>query len=131
MNGTETLDPTLAGSGWSTTDLTRVLDELQGCEAAVSACATAMLIAGDPHLADAVARDMDCTDVVMATRRVLTRTAGTDRALVEAQIRACVVACERSTESCGRHAGHHEHCRVCAEATRRCADACRSLLTES
>jgi len=32
------------------------------------------------------------------------------------------------SDECEQHAGHHEHCRVCAHACRRCELACRDLL---
>jgi hypothetical protein len=111
-----------------TDDINRVSEVLQGCEGAVTTCLTAMLGEGDPHLVNAVARDMDCTDVLIATRRILARAVGSDSRLVIAQLEACATACDRSRELCGQHAGHHEHCRVCADATNAAAEACRALI---
>jgi len=67
--------------------------------------------------------------VAAATRRVLTRDTGPDTALLSAQLEACLVACERSHELCSQHAEHHEHCRLCSEATARCAEVCRQVLS--
>jgi hypothetical protein len=77
-------------------------------------------------LQKAIIRDINCVDVVSTTRRVLTR--GSDVTLLSAQLEACVMACEHSMELCARHAAHHEHCRLCSQATRMCADACRQVL---
>jgi hypothetical protein len=38
------------------------------------------------------------------------------------------VACLACAEECDRHAAHHQHCRLCAEACRRCKKACDDLL---
>ncbi len=114
----------------SSEDLAAAAEALQDCAEAVTACSAAMLTEPDrEQLSAAVARDMDCADVVETTRRVLTRGVGPDSALISAQLEACVVACERSYELCSQHAHHHEHCRICADATRRCADMCRQAMS--
>ncbi|MET9296696.1 hypothetical protein [Streptomyces sp. NPDC003077] len=101
---------------------------LRECEAAVTVCAAAMLSEGEPErMREAVSRDMDCSDVVTATCRVLDRAGGGDAALLASLLDACAMACERSHELCAQHAGHLPHCRVCADATRKAAGACRQL----
>jgi hypothetical protein len=37
-------------------------------------------------------------------------------------------ACQVCGEECERHADDHEHCRIYAEACRRCEEACMDLL---
>ncbi|WP_020578435.1 hypothetical protein [Actinopolymorpha alba] len=107
--------------------LAAAVDAMLECEEAVTACAAAMLAGDDAlNLRDAIARDHNCADVVATTRRVLTRDG--DVALLSAQLEACVIACEHSTQSCGKHAAHHEHCRICSEATQRCAEQCRQVI---
>jgi hypothetical protein len=66
--------------------------------------------------------------VVAATRRVLTRGSRPGSDLLAAQVEAGLIACERSRELCDRHAAHHEHCRVCAQAASAAAQACRNVL---
>ncbi|MEV0084036.1 hypothetical protein [Saccharopolyspora sp. NPDC050642] len=67
-----TAKPTL-----SSDNLAAAVDALQDCVEAVTACAAAMLTEDDLQpLAPAVSRDMDCADVVTATRNVLTRANG-------------------------------------------------------
>ncbi|MFF1695331.1 hypothetical protein ACFVXC_17115 [Streptomyces sp. NPDC058257] len=105
-------------------------DALSACEQAATACAVGMLAEKEAdELRASINRDLNCADVVSATRRVLTRGTDADHALLAAQLQACVMACEHSHELCSRHASHHEHCRLCSEATNRAASACREVLT--
>lgn len=54
--------------------LAAAVDAMQDCLEAVTACSAAMLDESNVQsLATAVKRDMDCADVVAATRSVLTR----------------------------------------------------------
>ncbi|MFJ9371268.1 hypothetical protein ACIRRA_43645 [Nocardia sp. NPDC101769] len=116
-------------SGFGSEQIAAGVDTLLECEEAVTACAAGMLSESNvAALISAVAADLDCADVVAATRRVLSRHAGADTSVLSAQLEACLLACERSRQLCGLHAGEHEHCRLCVQATERCIDACRELL---
>ena len=117
-----TVDTDIDRDRWS-----NAITALGNCQDAVTACAAAMLMAGD-GMASGVLRDLDCADVAQATTRVLTRAAGMDRSLLSAQLEACLLACERSHEFCRAHAEHLPHCRICSENTKSCAEACRELL---
>ncbi|MGH3795283.1 MAG: four-helix bundle copper-binding protein [Pseudonocardiaceae bacterium] len=117
-----TIDADIDVEHWSNT-----ITALGNCQDAVTACAGAMLMLGE-DMTSGVLRDLDCADIVQATSRVLTRAAGMDRNLLSAQLEACLLACERSHEFCSAHAEHLAHCRICAESTTACADACRELL---
>lgn len=117
-----TMDSDIDGDRWST-----AITALGNCQEAVTACAGAMVLLGS-DMAGSVLRDLDCADVVQATIRVLTRATDLDHGLLSAQLEACLMACERSHESCRMHAEHHSHCRMCSAATKECADACRELL---
>lgn len=109
--------------------LASVVDALSDCEEAVTACAAGMLGEDDlDRLRRSVLHDLDCADVVTATRRLLTRAAGDDYGLIAAQLEVCLMACRRSEETCSRTASAHVHCRLCTAATRRAADACRRAL---
>lgn len=111
----------------SSESLAAAIDAMLECEEATTACAAAMVTEDDVRaMQDAIIRDLNCVDVVGATRRVVSR--GADTALLSSQLEACVMACEHSAEQCAKHAGHHEHCRMCSAATRKCAQACRHLL---
>jgi hypothetical protein len=48
--------------------------------------------------------------------------------LMQALVQACIIACEGSHLECGRHAEHHEHCRLHSEAAERAATALQDLL---
>ncbi|MEU2788102.1 hypothetical protein [Streptomyces sp. NPDC007100] len=103
-------------------------DALADCERAVLACATGMLAADDAdRLREAVRADLDCHDVTGTTLRLLLRDGGGESRLLGAQLDACVIACERSNDLCRGHAGHHEHCRLCTQATIRAIDACHRV----
>ncbi|MEK8170582.1 hypothetical protein NKH77_16180 [Streptomyces sp. M19] len=109
--------------------LAATADALATCEQAVTACAVGMIAEKEAdELRLAVNRDLDCADVVSATRRVLTRGTDADHALLARQLEACATACERSHDACERHATRHEHCRICSHATGRAAAACRETL---
>ena len=125
----ELFDTLTAKSGLSSEVLANAVDTLQECEEVVGACSMVML--GEQYavqMAPAISRDLDCADVVGVTRRLLTRGSGPDNGLISAQFEACLLACERSYEMCSKHAAEHAHCRMCSDATRRCADMCRQIL---
>ncbi|MEQ7739658.1 four-helix bundle copper-binding protein [Escherichia coli] len=44
-------------------------------------------------------------------------------------LEACRTACGACAEECERHAAMHDHCQICAEACRRCEQACDALLS--
>ncbi|WP_328491601.1 hypothetical protein OHS59_01810 [Streptomyces sp. NBC_00414] len=125
----ELLDSLSAKAPLSGETLAFTIDVLSVCEEAVTACAAGMTAEhSNPSMASAITLDLDCGDVVLATRRVLTGATGTDAGLLAAQLEACMIACQLSHDACGLHAAHHEHCRLCAEATQQAADACRTAL---
>jgi hypothetical protein len=117
----------------SSASLAAAIDAMLECEEATTACAAAMVTEDDVRaMQDAIIRDMNCTDVVGATRRVVSR--GSDSALLSSQLEACVMACEHSAEQCVKHAVHHEHCRIArrrpAGAPRRAGRCCGDCTAE-
>lgn len=123
----ELLDSLVIHAPLGTDVIADVVDALSACEEAVTACAAGMIVEEDvDRLRTAVLYDLDCNDVAVATRRMITRATGDG--LLSAQLEACLIACRRSHEECSRHAEHHEHCRLCAAATSRAAEACRRAL---
>jgi len=100
------------------------------CAAVCTSCADACL--AEEMVADlraCIRRNLDCADVCSATGHVMVRQTQPDTALLRAQLEACAVACGSCGDECEKHAGMHEHCRVCAEACRRCEAACRKVLS--
>ena len=109
--------------------LAHVVDALSGCEEAVIACSAGMVAEQDiDRMRASVLRDLDCSEVVATTRRLLTRATADDSTLIAAQLEACLIACRRSEEQCKLTAAEHEHCRLCTAATHRAAEACRQAL---
>ncbi|WP_433190372.1 four-helix bundle copper-binding protein [Actinoallomurus sp. CA-150999] len=125
----ELIDSLSVHAALDTETLASVVDALSDCEEVVTACAAGMLGERDlDRMRSSVLHDLDCGDVVVATRRMLTRATGDDSALIAAQLEVCLMACLRSHDSCIRTAAAHEHCRLCAAATERAAEACRRAL---
>lgn len=102
------------------------LDCAQSCTARADACVGE---ADPPPLVRCIRTCLDCADLCAATGRVLSRRTDIDPALARAVLQASARACQTCGEECCRHADHHEHCRVCAEACRRCEAACAALLS--
>jgi Domain of Unknown Function (DUF326) len=71
---------------------------------------------------------LDCTDVCNATAGILSRPTNYDPNVAKPLLQACVAICKSCGDECERHAAMHAHCQVCAEACRRCEQACRELL---
>lgn len=87
--------------------LTQTVDALLACEQATAACASGMLAEKEvDELRMSIDRDLDCADIAVATRRVLTRGSNPETTLLAAQLQACVLACQRSHESCDQHVQH-------------------------
>jgi uncharacterized membrane protein len=109
--------------------LAQAIEATVECSQACTACADACLSEPDVvGLIRCIRENLDCADICDATSRVLSRHTGDNVAMTRAMLQACVAACRSCGDECARHAGHHEHCRVCADQCRRCEDACRQLL---
>jgi hypothetical protein len=110
--------------------LTSCIEACLECAQACTACADACLSEDAvQQLTTCVRTNLDCADVCAVTGRVLSRHTGYDANLTRVVLEACAIACRSCGDECDRHAGHHEHCRICAESCRRCEQACRQLLT--
>lgn len=108
--------------------LAGTIDALIECSEACTACADACL--SEPMVGDLVKcirTNLDCADVCAATARVLSRQTGYDANISRSLLQACLMACHSCGAECSRHAGMHEHCRICAEACLACEQACRAL----
>ena len=125
----EVIDSLGVHAAFDSRTLAHVMDALSGCEEAVTACAAGMVAAQDiDRMRASVLRDMDCSEVVATTRRMLMRATADDSTLITAQLQACLIACQRSEEQCEMTAAEHEHCRLCTAATHQAAEACRQAL---
>lgn len=111
------------------TALARCVEACFDCAQVCASCADACL--GEEMVAELVQcirLNMDCADVCLTSGLIATRRSGGDVPVIEAQLRACELACARCAAECEQHAGKHEHCRICAEACRECERACRDAL---
>jgi hypothetical protein len=106
--------------------LIRCIEECFDCAAVCTSCADACL--GEKMVADltqCIRLDLDCADVCSATGMVASRRTGSNEIVIKMMLEACGEACRLCAAECEKHAGMHEHCRICAETCRRCEQACR------
>lgn len=124
------LDASPAGAAYfAPDDLAAAIDACADAALTCTSCADACLAEEDvAQLRACIGLDNDCADVCAATARVLSRQARYDALLVQRLLEATVRAATSCAEECDRHAAHHRHCAVCAEACRTGAQACRTLL---
>lgn len=102
-----------------------------GCAQGCTACADADACLGEPDVGmviHCIRLNLDCADICNATGRVLARQTEPQTEVWRAQLQACLAACQACGAECQKHAGHHEHCGVCAERCRRCEQARQTLL---
>ena len=97
----------------------------QTCTSCADACLAEPMV---DHLRRCIRLNLDCADICATTSRVLTRQTDVDTALIQDLLRACATACRVCAEECEKHAGMHEHCRLCAEHCRQCVDVCEEML---
>ena len=97
----------------------------QTCTACADACLGEEMVT---ELRNCIRLNLDCADVCTATGHLLSRRTGSNLATVKAVLEACRIACAECAAECEKHADMHDHCRICAEACRRCEQACADLL---
>jgi hypothetical protein len=98
----------------------------QTCTACADACLSEEMVA---ELTKCIRTDLDCADICATTGAVLSRHTSYDANITKAVLEACRIACGACGTECESHAGMHDHCRLCAEACRRCEAACANLLS--
>ncbi|WP_136054583.1 four-helix bundle copper-binding protein [Microbacterium sp. K24] len=104
------------------------IDACLACAQACTACADACL--SEDMVADlikCIRANQDCADLCVTTTRILSRRTGHDASVTRAALEACRAACLSCANECEQHT-MHEHCTICAEAYRRCEQACVALL---
>jgi hypothetical protein len=105
--------------------LIRCIEECYDCAQACTACADACLGEKDvAKLTQCIRLNLDCADACAVTGAIASRRTGANEQVIALLLTACETACRLCGEECERHAGMHAHCRVCAEACRRCERAC-------
>lgn len=110
-------------------ELAAAIDACLTCVRTCTVCADSDLVEEDLGiLRTCIALNQVCADICDTTARVLLRPAQWDNLTVRLLLEACVRACSVCEQECARHAEHHRHCAVCAEACRACVEACTVLL---
>ena len=95
------------------------------CVRACQICAAACLGERDVEkLRDCIRLDLDCAEICAMTADFLSR-----ESFFQAQAcQLCIDICEACAAECGEHR-RMEHCRECAAACNKCAEACRAMET--
>lgn len=108
------------------------LEALSNCGQICTACADACLAEESdlPKLRRCISANLDCAEVCATTARLIIRQTEAPNDLVQAQLHACVLACQICADECDEHAKMHDHCRVCAETCKHCQERCNFLLGE-
>jgi len=105
------------------------IDAALECAATCTACADACLGESDvTPLRRCIRLNQDCADACGIVARVLSRNFDGDLEFVRTLVDACARICAACGAECQRHAGHHEHCKICAEVCLRCEEQCRKTL---
>ena len=103
----------------------KCIEECYSCAQICVSCADACLAEQDSRdLRQCIRLNLDCADVCVATGALASRRTGSNEGVLLAVLAACGEACRTCAGDCEKHAAHHAHCRICADACRDCADAC-------
>lgn len=113
-----------------------LVDVIAACIAACRTCVETCIACADACLAEedltdlrrCIRLDLDCVEICGAAANVLSRPRADEAWAVRSIVEAARDVSERCGAECGKHADHHDHCRVCADACRRCEQACAELL---
>lgn len=109
--------------------LVEAIDALYDCAQTCTSCADACLAEKEmAELRQCIRLCLDCADVCAAAATVANRRTGSDEEVIRRMLDASITACRACGEECQRHAGHHEHCRICAEACLHAGVACQDAL---
>lgn len=110
-------------------DVAAAIDACFNCVQSCTSCADSDLIEEDVRaMRDCIALCQICADICDTTGRILSRPAQWDARVLRPLLESCIRACTACAEECTRHAAHHRHCAVCAEACQACIKACSALL---
>jgi hypothetical protein len=103
---------------------------LSECEAVCRICSDACLHEEEvADLRSCIERNNACAQACDAALAALAAGAAHPDETLLAVLEACAVACGACARECDTHAGHHEHCRICAEVCRRCEQECAAVIS--
>jgi hypothetical protein len=119
-----------SGAAVDSSPLVHCIQACFECEQTCTTCADACLGEKDVQtMIRCIRLNLDCASVCGSTGKILSRQTVFDTQVAQATLEACVRVCRICGEECERHAEHHEHCRVCAEACFHCESTCNNLLS--
>lgn len=105
--------------------LLRCIEECYSCAQTCTACADACLAEDEVgELRQCIRLTLDCADLCATIGRIVTRGTGLNENLLAEILNICALMCRICSDECRNHAGKHEHCQICATASRNCAEAC-------
>lgn len=109
--------------------LINAIEEAYDCAQTCTSCADACLAEETvAQLRQCIRLNHDCADVCFTMATLASRRTGSNEEVIRKMLDACITACRLCGAECERHASHHEHCRICAEACVRCEKACADAL---
>lgn len=109
--------------------LQRCIEACYSCAQTCTACADACLAETEvSNLRRCIRLNLDCADLCATTGRCVTRGTAPNEPLIAEILNLAALICRMCADECERHAGHHEHCRVCAASCRACAEACSEAI---
>jgi hypothetical protein len=111
--------------------LVRCIEECYACAQTCTSCADACLAEEMvKDIRQCIRLNLDCADICAATGALASRRTGSNQDVLRRMLEVCAAACRVCGEECERHAGKHEHCRVCAQSCRRCEQACQEAMRD-
>lgn len=115
---------------------TNTMDAVTACIKACYACSESCTICADACLGEdridnlrrCIRLNLDCAAICQVTGQLSARQTETDIAMLGKQLETCAAACASCAEECEKHAGMHDHCKLCTESCRACERACNDLM---
>ncbi len=95
------------------------------CSAMCTSCADAC-VAETMDMRQCIRSCLDCADMCMATGRLAVRRTAQNIEVLRLMLESCARVCDLCAQECARH--DHEHCALCGEMCRECANDCRAAL---
>ena len=103
-------------------DVAVVQNCMEACSANEQACTMCAA-----HGLDCTAACMNCADMSSTMMRTLMRMSSMTPAVMIAMLDACLAMCQLCLDECAPHADADDVCRMCAQSTQVCMDACGAL----
>lgn len=101
------------------------IEACKACEVACRECAFGCLQEKDVSaLRNCIQNDLECARICATTVDLLIMDSRFRTEIIE----LCIASCKVCQSECEKHAVHMDHCKDCAAACERCAEACLALV---